>query len=66
MENYIAGYGGHAKVIYQITQEYNLKINGFLNIPLKKNNKPPKNSWCSSIKIKFDKKKINYFYRNWR
>lgn len=43
MEHYIAGYGGHAKVIYQITQEYDFKINGFLNIPLTKKINPPSN-----------------------
>ena len=62
MENYIAGYGGHAKVIYQITQEYNLKINGFLNIPLKKNNNPPKNILgVPVLKLNSIKKKSTIF-----
>jgi len=39
---YIAGFGGHAKMVYQIAQENRIKINGFLDIPLKNKSKAPK------------------------
>ena len=42
MEYYIAGCGGHAKVVYQIALENNIKIKSFLNVPLKNKSNLPK------------------------
>ena len=58
----IFGSGGHAKVIYQITQEYGLKINGFLNIPLKKKFNTPSNIFgIPVINLKLAKKNSSIY-----
>lgn len=65
MLTYIAGYGDHAKVVYQVATENKIIISGFLKVPLKnlKNNRrsPKKIYGLPVINYKKIKKNSNIY-----